>query len=123
MALSPSHRFQKLCTLRTHETHYSSEDVLINQDRFPGPWWTGDLAQIIPIKPGLAQRDFVKSEGAEHDGYATRTLLDEDGVELGPSNIFVEEWRAYTFVVRDAPQEIKDKDSALKVYRELLTKD
>lgn len=117
MAVSPSYRFQKLCTLRVHDPHYSSEDVLMNQDRFPGSWRIDDLAQIIPIKSGIAQRDFVKSEGAEYDGYATRTLLDEDGVELGPSNLSLEEWQAYTFVVRDAPQEIKDKDSSLKVHK------
>ena len=114
-ALPPEHRFQKLCTLRTHEPHYSSEDVLFNHDRFPGPVWIGDLAQIIPIKPGVTSRDFVKPEGVEVDGYTTRMLMDEDGILLGPSNLSIENWRAYTFVVRDAPPEIKDKDQNLKV--------
>ena len=115
MALSPSHRFQKLCTLRTHESHYSTEDVLINHDRFPGPMWTGDLAQIIPIKPGVTSRDFVKPEGVEVDCYTTRLLMDEDGIVLGPSNLSLESWKAYTFVVRDVPQDIKEKDPNLKV--------
>jgi hypothetical protein len=115
MALSPSQRVQRLCTLRTHEPHYSSEDVLFNLDRFPGAIWTGDLAQIIPIKPGIASRDFVKPEGAEPDVYGSQMLMDEDGIMLGPSNLSTENWRAYTFVIRDAPQEIKDKDVNLKV--------
>jgi hypothetical protein len=115
MAPSSSHmRHQKLCTLRTHEPHYSTEDVLFSQDRFPGSLWTGELAQIIPLRPGVTSRDFVKeADGFEpHDGHV---LVDEDGTELGPSNLSTENWRAYTFVVRDAPQETKDKDPNLKV--------
>ena len=115
---SPSNRFQKLCTLRTHEPHYSTEDVLFNQDRFPSPIWTGELAQIIPIKPGVTARDFVKSEN-DFDSYSgMRMLVDEDGIVLGPSNLATENWRAYTFVVRDASQEVKDKDVNLKVSKD-----
>lgn len=76
--------------------------------------WMGDLAQIVPIKPGVTSRDFVKPEGSEFDGYSSRMLVDEEGIVLGPSNLSTENWRAYTFVVRDAPQEIKDKDVNLK---------
>jgi hypothetical protein len=115
MELSPSQRAQRLCTLRTHESHYSSEDVLFNLDRFPGAIWDGDLAQIIPIKSGITSRDFMKPDGAESDVYGARMLMDEDGIMVGPSNLTTENWRAYTFVVRDAPQEIKDKDVNLKV--------
>jgi hypothetical protein len=119
MTFSPSHRFQKLCTLRTHEPSYSQEDVLFNHDRFIGfPAWAGDLAQIIPIKPGVTSRDFVKSskdDGADVDGYSTRMPADSDGNVLGPNVLSTENWLAYTFVIRDAPQEIKDKDPNLRV--------
>ncbi|KIV99216.1 uncharacterized protein PV09_09080 [Verruconis gallopava] len=124
MAFSPPHRFQKLCTLRTHEPSYSQEDVLFNTDRFPSSMREGDLAQVIPIKAGVSSRDFFKSEGVD-EGYASRVLIDDEGVALGPSTLVTENSRAYTFVVRNAPQEIKDKDpnlrvSVLTIYAERL---
>lgn len=116
MALSPFHRYQQFCTLRTHELHYSQEDVLFNQDHFAGfSSWIGELAQIVPIKSGIASKDFVKPDGTDYDGYSTRILIDSDGAILGPSALATENWRAYNFVVRDAPQEIKEKDSKLRV--------
>jgi hypothetical protein len=123
MALSPPHRFQQLCTLRTHEPSYSQEDVLFNHSRFAGfQASTGVLAQIIPIKPGITSRELVKpsKDDAHVDGFSTRMLIDTDGSILGPSGLSIENARAYTFVVRDAPQEIKDKDPNLRVSIALL---
>lgn len=122
--LSHSHRYQKLCTLRTHDPSFSQEEVLFNHDRFTEiPMLAGELAQIVPVKQGVSSRDFSMGGKADEDEqaiYKKHILIESTGVFHQEADIATEPWRAYTFVVKDASKEVKDKDPNLRVSLPIL---
>lgn len=132
-------RVQKFCTLWTHDTSYSSEDVVFNLDRFKELGFVdGSLAQIILPRQGTAVRDFQdrknidvatisadspsKSKASnQHDQQILRprrgsmTLtFDESGVRVPESRRIDAQW-SYMFVVKDASPELKARYAGLQI--------
>lgn len=118
-------RYQKLCTLRIHDASFSQEEVLFNLDNFSEfSTWTGNLAQIVPLKHGVTTRDFAKPKKADDEPEdSSQLVVDRDGTiigAVGPTELATEIWRAYTFVINDAPKDIKEKDLKLRVSDSLI---
>lgn len=135
-------RVQKFCTLWTHDTGYSSDDVVFNVDRFKELGFVnGSLAQIILPRQGqgTAVRDFqndnhvngadktrpdssFKSKAQSHHDQPvfrprsdSMTLtFDEAGVRI-PGTTRIDAQRSYVFVVKDASPELKARYATLQI--------
>lgn len=131
----PPRRIQKVCTIWTHESDFSTEDVVFNLDRFVelnlSP---NSIAQIIPIPQGSTVKDFVRSgkrdkerspacytDPSKNDSSNLRkpkepivSTFDENGLPV-TGVIETDEDRAYVFVAKDATPAMKQKYPTLQV--------
>ena len=138
---APLQKLQKLCTLWTHDANFSSEDVVINLERFKELGLAnGSLAQVILFnQEGTAVRDFqdgsnvngtdqtrpnspLKSNSQFHhdqpsfhprSGSMTVTF-DESGARI-PNVKLIDAQRSYVFVARDASAELKSRYAGLQI--------
>ena len=136
-------RVQKVCTLWTHDDNFSRDEIVFNGEKFPElPTVPGSLLQIVPINSGTAIRDFQsalksteidvvqeKPEGARKDtgadshskrsrrGSITITI-DENGSAV-PGGRDIETEKAYVFVSKVLPPDLKSKHPNLQVSHAL----
>ena len=112
-----SRPMNKHCTLRTHDPSFSQEEILFNLDRFEElRLKPGDLAQIIPVRQGVHVRDFVKPRNESESilaAFNTNTSFVDGSLSVPATDL--ENWRAYTFVAKETPKEIREKDLSLRV--------
>lgn len=132
-------RLQKVCTLWTHDDNFSRDDIVFNEDKFSElPTTAGSLLQIIPISSGTSVRDFQSAAKTAHNAAAqgkpdhasqdcgTEThskrsrrgsltiTLDEHGSVI-PGGRDVDTEKAYVFVSKTLPVDLKSKHPNLQV--------
>jgi hypothetical protein len=132
-------RVQKICTLWTHDDNFSRDEIVFNGEKFPElPTGLGSLLQIVAIKSDDTARDFhaipkstqhaaaqSKIGGAVKDGSADNHLkrsrrgsitvtIDENGSTL-PGGRDIDAEKAYVFVPKTLPSELKAKHTNLQV--------
>lgn len=135
-----SPKVQKVCTLWTHETQFSREDVVINLDRFPELSITpGTLVKIVALSQNTAVRDFqevprsssqdggrrIKLETTRHassTGFGSQknrhgtfmVTLDENGHRVQGGRD-VDAQKTYVFIAKPMSQDLKAKYPNLQV--------
>lgn len=132
-------RVQKICTLWTHDDNFSREDIVFNGDKFPElPVAPGSLLQIVAINSGTAVRDFqgntsntqmrafqamadVTPKNVDLGSHAKRDrrgsitiTIDENGMPV-PGGREVNTEKAYIFVAKPLPTDLKAKHTNLQV--------
>jgi hypothetical protein len=136
---NPQHaRVQKVCTLWTHDDNFSREDIVFNHEKFPElPTDPGSLLQIVAIHTDDTVREFhtgpkntqhdvktrvesvTKSSNVDdrqkriHRGSITMTI-DENGSTI-PGGRDIDSEKAYVFVPRALPADLKSKYANLQV--------
>ncbi|KAK8161263.1 hypothetical protein BKA80DRAFT_205850, partial [Phyllosticta citrichinensis] len=134
-----SPKMQKVCTLWTHDTQFSREDVVINLDRFPELSITpGTLVKIVALSQNTAVRDFQEvPRSSSQDGgrriklettrHASSTLgsrknrngtfmvtLDENGHRVQGGRE-IDAQKTYVFIAKAMSQDLKTKYPNLQV--------
>ncbi|KAK7510749.1 hypothetical protein IWZ03DRAFT_432603 [Phyllosticta citriasiana] len=135
-----SPKVQKVCTLWTHETQFSREDVVINLDRFPELSVTpGTLVKIVALSQNTAVRDFqevprsssqdggrrIKLEttrhasstglGSQKNRHGTfMVTLDENGHRVQGGRE-IDAQKTYVFIAKTMSQDLKAKYPNLQV--------
>jgi hypothetical protein len=137
-------RVQKVCILWTHDDNFSRDEIVFNSDKFPElPTGAGSLLQIVAIQedhavrnfqagPKSAQHDLAqqKSDAASKDGYihghprrhrrdSNTITLDENGSTI-PGGRDIDADKAYVFVPKTLPPDLKSKYPNLQVCKVLI---
>jgi hypothetical protein len=104
---------QKVCTLWTHDDNFSRDEIIFHGERFPElPTSTGALLQIVAIHTDNTVRDF--HTGAKSTSqYATQHRTENGSIIPGGREIDAK--RAYVFVPRALPADLKTKHPNLQV--------
>ncbi|KAH9874449.1 hypothetical protein IAQ61_003638 [Plenodomus lingam] len=134
-------RVQKVCTLWTHDDNFSREDIVFNREKFPElPTAPGSLLQIVAIKTGTAVRGLqgnasgtpnhasqtepdASTLNVDPDGHAKRdrrgsiTITVDEAGGLIPEGREVDAEKAYIFVSKQLPVDLKAKHTNLQVSR------
>jgi hypothetical protein len=134
-------RVQKVCTLWTHDDNFARDEIVFNGEKFPElPTGPGSLLQIVAIKHDDTARDFhaaskstqnaaaqlktrgaAKNEGTDNHLKRSRrgsitVTIDENGSTL-PGGRDIDAEKAYVFVPKTLPSELKAKHTNLQVRR------
>ncbi|KAF2459152.1 hypothetical protein BDY21DRAFT_339925 [Lineolata rhizophorae] len=132
-------RLQKICTLGVHDENYSKDDVLFNAEKFQELGIPiGSLAQVVPLKSGIAVRDFQSpvrgsstdksknesnkdsqaksSKTVQNDKLSEPAIIfDEKGSRVQNSNRDVDDEKSYIFVTKELSPEIRQRHPMLQV--------
>jgi hypothetical protein len=138
-ATQQSARVQKVCTLWTHDDNFSRDEIIFHGERFPElPTSTGALLQIVAIHTDNTVRDFhtgakstsqyatqhrtdplnkdthMDSHSKKHRRDSITITIDENG-SIIPGGREIDAKRAYVFVPRALPADLKTKHPNLQV--------
>jgi hypothetical protein len=134
-------RVQKICTIWTHDDNFSKEELVFNAEKFPElPTAPGTLLQIVGLDDAATKRDQkhetqTTSDGASkdtgEDGHVRKArrgsisvTVEENGSTV-PGGREIDAEKAYVFVARALPADLKSKYPNLQVsgaYDHLATK-
>jgi hypothetical protein len=131
-------RAQKVCILWTHDDNFSREDIVFNGDKFPElPTDPGSLLRIVAVHTNDAVRDFhTGPKSAQHDVQSRlesvvkhsstdahqqrdrrgsiSAAIDDNGSTV-PGEREIDTEKAYVFVPKALPADLKSKYANLQV--------